>query len=412
LLSCAKPGFAQGGRKGIKIVEYKLMEEKGLKVLMISSDRNILAPGGAVRERMLEYGKLVEELHIVVMSDKGHGLKEAQLGTNVWAYPTNSGASFLRPLGARKLGNKIVFDRKFVRGRSLVTADSIEAGWAGLGIKRRWRIPLEVQIHSDPFSVYFKGFQNKVRKILAKRVFSRADRVRVVSVAVGQILHERLKISKEKEYVLPIYIDREKIENAEVTFDAHARFGWRFIILAVARLAPEKNLGFALRVLAGVRARHPEVGLVVLGSGRDEERLKKLAGELGVESNVAFLGWVENPASYYRTANAFLQTSHFEGYGIALVEAGLSGLPVVTTPVGIALDLENNKDAYVCPHGNLEYFVDAITELVEHNEAREKLRINMKRTLEEKLLSKEKYLSELKENWEKTAREVESRITK
>ena len=148
---------------------------------MISSDRNILAPGSAVSERMKEYGALVEELHIVLLSDLGHGLKERQLSENVWVYPTNSFINFLRPLDAGQLGKKIIFEKKFVRGKSLITADSIECGWAALRIKRKWRVPLEIQFHTDPFSPYFSGFQNMVRKFFARKVLRNADAVRVVT---------------------------------------------------------------------------------------------------------------------------------------------------------------------------------------------------------------------------------------
>jgi hypothetical protein len=48
------------------------MNPPGLKVLMISSDRNIFVPGSAVSERMKEYGSLVEELHIIVLCDASH----------------------------------------------------------------------------------------------------------------------------------------------------------------------------------------------------------------------------------------------------------------------------------------------------------------------------------------------------
>ena len=79
-----------------------------MKVLMISSDRKVLVPGSAVAERMKEYGALVEELYIVLLSDTSHKLKNTQLSKNVWVYPTNSLIHFLRPLGAVRIGKKIV----------------------------------------------------------------------------------------------------------------------------------------------------------------------------------------------------------------------------------------------------------------------------------------------------------------
>jgi len=375
--------------------------EKGLKVLMISSDRKILEEGSAVSERMKEYGALVEELHIVLLSDAQHGLKDKQLSKNVWVYPTNSLIHFLRPLSAARVGKRIIFDKKFVRGKSVITTDSIECGWAGMRIKKKWRIPLEVQLHTDPFSPYFSGFQNTVRKFFARTVLAKADSVRVVSGNIkSQITNHKLN---SKVSVLPIYVDREKIENAKITFDLHARYPWHFILLAVSRLAPEKNLSLAINALAFIRERFPDTGLVIVGSGPEEKVLKLKVKSLKLDGAVEFVGWQDDLSSFYKTADAFIQTSLFEGYGLSLVEAGLSGLPVVTTSVGIALELEHNRDAYIYPPSYPELLAQGITDLIENSQKRENIRTNLKRTLEHKLLSKADYMARIKENWEKIA---------
>ncbi|MBX4206386.1 glycosyltransferase [Candidatus Parcubacteria bacterium] len=372
-----------------------------LKILMISSDRSILVPGSAVSLRMKEYGALVGELHIVLLSDRSHGLKEAQIAGNVRAYPTNSFANIFRPLDAARIGKRIVKEKGFVRGASLITAqDPFECGWAALQIKKRWRLPLEVQIHTDIFSPYFSGFQNRVRKFFARKVLASADAVRVVSEELkGRIA----PMAKAPVSVLPIYVDRERIEGARLFFDLHARYPWRFIALAVSRLSPEKDLGTALAALALVRKSYPDLGLLVVGNGPEEGRLKALARKLGLEGGVEFVGWQDDLTSFYRSANVFVQTSLFEGYGLSLVEAGLSGLPVITTPVGIARELENGRDALFAPPGRADLFAEAIAELVEHNQKRESLRANLKRTLESKLLSKESYLESLAKNWSAVA---------
>jgi glycosyltransferase involved in cell wall biosynthesis len=372
-----------------------------MKVLMISTDRNILTPGSAVSERMKEYGHLVEELHIVVLSDTSHGLKNTQIEKNIWAYPTSSMFKFLRPLDAAKIGKRIVFDRKFVRGQSVVTTqDPFECGWAGLQIKKKWRIPLEVQLHTTPFTQYFSGWLNNVRKRIAQKVLRNADGVRVMTESLKeQVMH----YTNAHIFVLPIYIDRVRIEETKIAFDLRARYGWQFTILIVSRLAPEKNIPLALNILKQVREKFSNVGLVIVGSGSEEKNLKLKVKSLKLEGAVEFVGWQDNLASFYKTANAFLQTSFFEGYGLSLVEAGLSGLPVVTTPVGIAEELEHGKDAYIYPSSRPDLFVGGILDLIENNNKRENLRTNMRATLEAKLLSKGDYLKNLNENWVKTA---------
>jgi len=382
------------------------MEFGGLKVLMISTDRNILTPQSAVSERMKEYGKLAEELHIVLLSDSEHSLKDTQLDKNVWVYPTNSSTKWFRSRGAARIGKKIVFDRKFVRGKSVITTqDPFECGLAGLKVKNKWRLPLEVQLHTDPFSPYFSGFLNFIRKHIARKVLRRADSLRVVTTVLGEEITKRFSIPKEKISVLPIYIDTKSVEEGKITFDLHSRFGWHFIMLVAARLNPEKNVSLAIEILAKLRTRFSDAGLVIVGDGPEKSNLEALSKKLGVDSNIAFVGWQDNMSTYYRTANLFLQTSLFEGYGLALVEAGLSGLPVVTTAVGIAGELVDGQDAYICPP-NADYMANAVADLIENNSKREMFHLTLKRTLEKKLISKEEYLKRLKSGWEKTATEV------
>ncbi|MHB0978207.1 MAG: glycosyltransferase [Minisyncoccota bacterium] len=384
------------------------MEQGELKVLMISSDRKVLEEGSAVRERMKEYGQLVTELHIVLLSNvlkiENSKLKIAE---NTWVYPTNSSSKWFRSGGAVRLGKKIVFEKKFVRGKSLITTqDPFECGWAGLKVKNKWRIPLEVQLHTDPFSPYFSGFLNTVRKWMARRILTRADGIRVVSESLKSFLLSTYSLLPTTINVLPIFIDRERIENARVSFDLHARFGWHFILLSVARLTPEKNIPMILNVLKKIIEFFPTTGLVIVGAGPEEERLKQEARSKKLEANVAFVGWQEDLASYYKSANMFVQTSFFEGYGLALVEAGLSGLPIVTTAVGIANDLENGQDAYICPVGDTEYMFKAIYDLIENNPKRETLRLNIKHKLDSILITKEEYLVRLKKAWTETASKV------
>jgi glycosyltransferase involved in cell wall biosynthesis len=375
---------------------------------MISTDRNLFSEGSAVSERMKEYGSLVEELHIVVMSDSSHGLKEKQLSKNVWVYPTSSLFKAMRPKKAASLGKKIVLDRKFVRGKSLITTqDPFECGMAGLEVKKKWRLPLEVQLHTDPFSPYFNGVLNTVRKRIAEDVLRQADSVRVVSQSLAEEVSKRFNLKEDKLSVLPIYVDRKKVEDAKVSFDLHARLGWHFIMLSVARLTPEKNLGQAIRVLRRVREFFPDTGLVIVGDGPERASLESLAKSLSVSHAASFVGWQEDMASYYKTANLFIQTSRFEGYGLALVEAGLSGLPVVTTPVGIASELANGVDAIICPQDDEEYMFKAVYDLIKDNARRDMMRMHLRRTLEDKLLTKEVYLEKLKTNWEILSNKVE-----
>ncbi len=77
-----------------------------MKVLMFSTDKNIFIEGSEVQRRMVEYGSLVEELHIIIKS-QNLNLK-SQNFRNVFVYPTNDRWKFLYFINAYKIGKKII----------------------------------------------------------------------------------------------------------------------------------------------------------------------------------------------------------------------------------------------------------------------------------------------------------------
>ena len=159
-------------------------------------------------------------------------------------------------------------------------------------------------------------------------------------------------------------------------------------------------------MLARVRERFKDTGLVIVGSGPEENHLKALVKKFKLEGAVEFVGWQNDLASFYKTANVFVQTSFFEGYGLSLIEAGLYGLPIITTPVGIAQELEHGKDAFIYPVGNPELFAQGVVDLIENNYKRENLRTNMKHTLDIKLISRADYLAQIKDDWASIATNI------
>src|SRR3990167_2203685 len=153
------------------IIAFIINWLKNLKILMIGSDRKLFDEGSAVSQRIKEYGNLVVELHIIVFATRKHlrllkiENSKLKISNNVWVYPTNSFSRWFYLRDAVTLSKKIVYENKFIRGKSVITTqDPFECGWTGLKIKKWWRLPLEVQLHTDPFSPYFTGFQNRVRQ--------------------------------------------------------------------------------------------------------------------------------------------------------------------------------------------------------------------------------------------------------
>ena len=173
--------------------------------------------------------------------------------------------------------------------------------------------------------------------MIAGRLLPQADYVRVVSERIEQSLKAKSWQLKAIVEVRPVAIDLEELKQAPITVDLHQKYPqFREIILMVSRLEPEKRIDLAIKSLAKFLPAVKNVGLAIVGSGSEEMRLKHLVDELGLGDYVKFEGWQENLATYYKTADLFLVTSSYEGYGLTIVEAKACGLPVVSTDVGIA----------------------------------------------------------------------------
>ncbi len=103
---------------------------------MISSDRKIFEGGSPVERRMIEYGALVEELHIIVFTQSG--FENKNLGRNISVYSTNSKSKWHYVADAIRIG-------KTLEHVNLVTAqDPFEAGFCAWRIAKKFRAKLQL----------------------------------------------------------------------------------------------------------------------------------------------------------------------------------------------------------------------------------------------------------------------------
>ena len=331
---------------------------KFMKVLSIDRDRDrkIFEDGDATRERMVEYGKKMEEMHSVVFVLKKHGLKTIAISENVFVHPTNSLSRWFFLWDAIRLGKKIIRENKFVRGDCVVTCqDPFECGFVGWRVAGAFHLPLHLQIHTDFLSRHFKtSFLQKCRVWFAKFLIPRADFIRAVSLRIVESLKDAGVKTKHPVRILPIRIDAEAIISKNSTAensDLKKMFPqFKFIILMASRLSKEKRIIDAISAFASVAKNYPDAGLVIAGDGPLLSELKNKAKNMDIFDKVFFLGFCEDIFSLMKTADIFLTCSEYEGYGMSVVEAGLSHLPVISTAVGLSGELLIHlKNSYICP---------------------------------------------------------------
>lgn len=364
-----------------------------MKILSIGTDRKIFDEKSSSARRMLGYGEMVDELHIIVFSLQGLSLKQKKLSEKVFLYPTNSRNRLMYLWDAIRIGRKI-------KNIDLVsTQDPFETGFVGLVLKKILNIKLQVQIHTDFLSVYFKnGLLNRFRVKIASITLPRADGVRAVSQRIKNSVSAKLKIDKGKIDVLPIFTDVEVLKKSEVKSDLHKKYPqFDFIILMASRFEIEKNILLAIKAFKNVlQNTNKNIGLVIVGSGSEKDFLLDKVSELKIQNDVVFEAWSNDLPSYYKTCDLFLNTSNYEGFGLSILEAFFCGASVLTSDVGLVGDILDEENIMVCPVGDQKCFQDKIELFLEGG-----VQLNMDLPQEKLASGENQYLENYLNLWEK-----------
>ncbi len=118
------------------------------------------------------------------------------------------------------------------------------------------------------------------------------------------------------------------------------------IFVAYGRMVPKKGYEDLLRAFQLVLQQQPEACLIIGGDGQEKDNLLALTDELNLRQKVTFSGWVEDVSQFLAQGSVFVLPSRNEPFGIVLLEVMASGLPIVTTKTGGAIEILSDDTAY------------------------------------------------------------------
>jgi len=164
------------------------------------------------------------------------------------------------------------------------------------------------------------------------------------------------------------------------------------LVVGVSRLVPRKGFDTLIRAAARLRMSHPRLLVLIAGTGRDRDRLERLAGELNAP--VRFLGRVSNDMlpKLYGCADiaAMLCRSRWrgleqEGFGIVFAEAAACGIPQIAGDSGGAAEAVSDgvTGRVIGDPTDVQAVADAIHEILADDQLRNSMRLaSRQRTLE------------------------------
>lgn len=235
------------------------------------------------------------------------------------------------------------------------------AGVLAADIKERHGLPYAITEHS---SIYARGLVPSWQGPLIRNALAQADARLVVSPELGKLLSQQFGDAAVPWSWVPNIVDgkfRPAVPPVEKSPDDPFQF------LHVAFMTANKGQAGLLRAFAARFQGDPTVRLRIGGDGPLRADLQKLALDLGIGPQVAFLGMLnqEQVIAEMQQADAFVLASQYETFGVVLIEALACGAPIVATASGGPECIVGPSNGLLVPPGDVDALGAAMVQMRE-----------------------------------------------
>jgi glycosyltransferase involved in cell wall biosynthesis len=213
---------------------------------------------------------------------------------------------------------------------------------------------------------HLAGLRARLMRWSIARAYPLADARVIVSHAAA---HDLATLSGLSPDTINVFYNPVPAPRARAEAIRTADEGWPVNaarILTVGTLNTVKDHRLLIDAFARLR-RQRAATLVILGEGPSRDELTAQAEILDVAAHVRMPGFVIDPAPFYATADLFVLSSRFEGYGNVLVEAMHAGLSVVSTdcPIGPREILDGGRYGRLVPCGDPAALAQAMADALD-----------------------------------------------
>lgn len=198
---------------------------------------------------------------------------------------------------------------------------------------------------------------------LCKRITQSADIIICSSTAVCEFYHSYAGYKHPNEHVVEYGIDVECVEDSVIikpSIKCPHQFqtplpGGGMRIISVCRLVPQKDVSTLIKAFhAFNRSEDKAHRLIIVGDGPERHSLSDLVARLGVGDEVEFTGATENPYLAIFHSDVFVLSTHYEGFGLVVLEAWALQKPVVASNIPPLNDiLSDGEDGLLFDVGDI-----------------------------------------------------------
>lgn len=224
-------------------------------------------------------------------------------------------------------------------------------------------------IYDIPYLIT-RRVDNPIKKNFFNRnIYIKAKYTVVLSNAIQ---NETLKLSDKIHIkIIPSAYSQLKVNENEVK-RLKQRFKDQFIIGNIGELDnTHKGQYYLIEAMKKIHNNYPDIHLIFLGRGKDEENYKEQSKDL---NNITFEGFVDNVGDYIQCFDLFVFPSLNEGLGSILFDVMQSNVPIIASDVGGIPDIvQNEKNGILVPAKESEAIYKGIERLYHDADLRKKL---------------------------------------
>ena len=165
--------------------------------------------------------------------------------------------------------------------------------------------------------------------------------------------------------VSPLHTDKEKFRKSTAQ------------LIIVGRIEEVKGHKYLFDAMPAVIGAFPAVNLMIIGNGTQEGFLKTYSTRLGIENNISFLGFQQDPYTYIAHSDVIVLPSMFEAFGLVYIEALALQVPVVGFDAPACNEIiTNNETGLLVPMYDSNALAEKIIYLLNNPEERKRLTQN------------------------------------
>lgn len=210
-------------------------------------------------------------------------------------------------------------------------------------------------------------------KIFQEKFYDKYNRIVAVSECAKNVFLETFPNYRDKIEIIYDINDGDFIKKMSEQGESYTDDYDGIRVLTIGRLATQKGYDIALEACKILKERGVKFKWYSLGIGPLKEEIEKYIIQNNLENYFELLGVKSNPYPFIKDCDIYVQTSRFEGFGIAIAEARMLNKPVVTTRFDAVYNQMIDRKNGLVVDMNAKSVAEGILELINNKELSEQI---------------------------------------